>query len=656
MNSDSVSTFLTGTGHALSDHTTNGFANRLSSQSTAFVERGTPESELQGEEIAQIRAKVLQMDILNSDGVSSREKELATMVLRLAELSSPRSTQATSQASAIEELSLQRDYLVQKAEEERMRWESERTGWARASEALVAQRNETGRSSNQHQDLERYCSILQADNADLRVKEIRLHKRLSSLETEILKLKPVLLLQPFPSTSSRSSLAHASTYLSSLPYPAASGREAASAQRAKVSRKRKLGTTETELKLAVKAVEHTANFSGGIASSPSLDHRGDNGDIPLQTVMSLSLAQEDSSPFKVPTVQAESSGTLLLMSTDITPPSPSPIGISPVRTRSSSRKEHVDSTAISPPSPSSLPKPLIPSTSDARTEHLLLAARVIGRKRAAIASGIVDAEQERRKERRAEKEKSKSRKERKMEFLERPPSPGKGKTKTVTKNSSAGHTKVVKKGSTATVRGGMGEDGSVSRSAPQRAGSQHPYSRAGPKPRSLLPTSTSSSSTQLNGMDSLLSAARSMMDSSPIDGDHDSRTSDDRQKLSSRGVGTRNTVSTSGPEDVGMAPPTKRRKINRERSALDVLADQAAAAVSTPKVRLPGGGGGRGWEDDEDAEGDYDEEIFISHSTDGVRRSGRLSTPSLKMLSLVESRRATPRLISAPDSGPKASG
>ncbi len=49
--------------------------------------------------------------------------------------------------------------------------------------------------------------------------------RLSSLEAELAKLKLILLLQPFPSSSrpSHSALLNASTYLSSLPYPAATG-------------------------------------------------------------------------------------------------------------------------------------------------------------------------------------------------------------------------------------------------------------------------------------------------------------------------------------------------------------------------------------------------------------------------------------------------
>ncbi|KAJ3807728.1 hypothetical protein F5876DRAFT_13963, partial [Lentinula aff. lateritia] len=106
---------------------------------------------LQDEEVIQFRAQVLNMGVLSSDGMNSRERELARMVLRLTESSGPSSAQIASQAAIILDLSTQRDYLIQQAEEERARWQSEREGWERASEALIAQRNTKDHYSNRHQ-------------------------------------------------------------------------------------------------------------------------------------------------------------------------------------------------------------------------------------------------------------------------------------------------------------------------------------------------------------------------------------------------------------------------------------------------------------------------------------------------------------------------
>jgi hypothetical protein len=57
------------------------------------------------------------------------------------------STQLVRQAETIAGLATQRDFLVAQAEEERERWESEKDGWARMAEALIAQRNRTGHNA-----------------------------------------------------------------------------------------------------------------------------------------------------------------------------------------------------------------------------------------------------------------------------------------------------------------------------------------------------------------------------------------------------------------------------------------------------------------------------------------------------------------------------
>ncbi|KAF8805994.1 hypothetical protein BYT27DRAFT_7025856, partial [Phlegmacium glaucopus] len=70
-----------------------------------------------------------------------RERELVNMVLRLTDPLPVDSTQLERQADAISVLTLQRDFLVRQAEEDRERWRSEREGWDRMAEALLSHRN-----------------------------------------------------------------------------------------------------------------------------------------------------------------------------------------------------------------------------------------------------------------------------------------------------------------------------------------------------------------------------------------------------------------------------------------------------------------------------------------------------------------------------------
>jgi hypothetical protein len=68
-------------------------------------------------------------------------------VVRLTACSGPDPGQLLRQAETIAELSDQRNYLMQQVEEERTRWESEKDGWARMAEALIASRNKGGNSA-----------------------------------------------------------------------------------------------------------------------------------------------------------------------------------------------------------------------------------------------------------------------------------------------------------------------------------------------------------------------------------------------------------------------------------------------------------------------------------------------------------------------------
>ena len=110
----------------------------------------------------QMRKRVMDMRIsYKGDGP---EKELADMVrilyapvqyiphgsvqiLRLTRSPLPDTEQIVRQADMISALTLQRDMLMHQAEEQRLRWASEKDGWERMVEALIAQqaKNRTDR-------------------------------------------------------------------------------------------------------------------------------------------------------------------------------------------------------------------------------------------------------------------------------------------------------------------------------------------------------------------------------------------------------------------------------------------------------------------------------------------------------------------------------
>ncbi|KAJ4472288.1 hypothetical protein J3R30DRAFT_3524253 [Lentinula aciculospora] len=637
-------------------HTSNDFLNPPATEQGT----GTDSEPLQDEEVAQLRARVLDMDIQNSKEASERERELARMVLRLTESSRPTSAQIASQGAIIVDLSIQRDYLIQQAEEDRARWESERDGWERASEALIAQRNTKDHYSNRHQELERYCSVLQTDNEDLRRREQRLSRRLTSLEDEMVNLKPVLLLDPFPASATESSLAHASAYLSSLPYPAASGKEAARVRR---SRKRR-----PEPKSIVR-LEEGPNAPADSNAAKNYPDRLDAGtpEAPIQDHIDSKVLPSKSVPSEQHVSRrTEPPGTLLLWPAHILPPATPPLP---------SVSGHLEQqvpfhSSISPPPASSLPKPATSLTSDARTEHLLLAARMIGRKRAGFAAGIVDAELEREQKERKEKEKEwreieKAKRKRERENKDKeaeeksksekgkeklateslPPSAGgrraaggKRKRKAVAKSVHSKAPKIADLGDE-TEHEALPEDEIIVGSSKQSRTRQ----TGRPKPRTLSPSSSAGTAqrSQLTGMDSLLNAARSMMEPSSSQFPAEGEANEGRMNLNNR-AGPRRPASALGSEDI--LPPAKKRKglavdpnrPMRTPSALDVLADQAAAAVSTSTTSSDKDDKkGKMTENDfgdEDAEGEYEDEPTVFSSpiirTNGPRRSSRRAAPS----------------------------
>ncbi|KAL0950374.1 hypothetical protein HGRIS_010339 [Hohenbuehelia grisea] len=130
--------------------------------------------------------------------------------------------QLLSQARTIAALAAQRDLLVQSAALDRARWDADRAAAERDAEALVRVFGEAGRKSNEvvkaeagkkssgnpmpsidsgdvqtqrEVDLARQCAAYQADNRLLRDKLADADGRASALESELLRLRPLLAVQ-----------------------------------------------------------------------------------------------------------------------------------------------------------------------------------------------------------------------------------------------------------------------------------------------------------------------------------------------------------------------------------------------------------------------------------------------------------------------------
>lgn len=106
--------------------------------------------------------------------------------------------QLQKQAEIIRDLLVQRDYLINQILQERDRWQAERDGWDRTSEALVARHAKKDRDSDsgKEEELTHLCAVYESDNKALKGKLHDTQARLTDLETELSKLKPLLVMQP----------------------------------------------------------------------------------------------------------------------------------------------------------------------------------------------------------------------------------------------------------------------------------------------------------------------------------------------------------------------------------------------------------------------------------------------------------------------------
>ncbi|KAH9965782.1 hypothetical protein BC827DRAFT_1125764 [Russula dissimulans] len=151
-------------------------------------EGSTPEA-LDNAEMELMRNRGLELTAKMN--TSSREKELLEMVIRLTSARTPDVSQLCTQARTIDELSRQRDFIINEVEEERARWQAERLAFDRLAEALIARRSHGGESTYREEvrslmsirhildvylkELERQVAILDADNKALRQKVTHLH-------------------------------------------------------------------------------------------------------------------------------------------------------------------------------------------------------------------------------------------------------------------------------------------------------------------------------------------------------------------------------------------------------------------------------------------------------------------------------------------------
>ncbi|KIL60997.1 hypothetical protein M378DRAFT_199673 [Amanita muscaria Koide BX008] len=133
--------------------------------------------------------------------------------------------QLQKQAEIIRDLLVQRDYLINQILQERDRWQAERDGWDRTSEALVSRHAKKDRDSDsgKEEELTHLCAVYESDNKALKGKLHDTQARLTDLETELSKLKPLLVMQPhlLPQPTRRPmsySYAQMQSYISPFPH------------------------------------------------------------------------------------------------------------------------------------------------------------------------------------------------------------------------------------------------------------------------------------------------------------------------------------------------------------------------------------------------------------------------------------------------------
>ncbi|KAK0218891.1 hypothetical protein IW262DRAFT_1063368 [Armillaria fumosa] len=340
-------------------------------------------------DLKSYRTKLSEMGLLSGENESAtpRERELANMVLSLLDAQQWDPAQLLEQASTISGLMQERELMLELFSEERARWTAEKEGWERSAEALISQRTKETPDVFKTEQMTYFNSLLESEN---KVKTEKLQEalaRLSSLEAELAKLKPILLLQPFPPSArpSHSGLLNASTYLSSLPYPAATGDSALAAQKQRGAKKKdKLpahGGSDEDKAPGV-ATEGSASTSTlpVLDASPSI-----NGQTSYLSAAQDSMTASPQSQYR--------------LAVDVYAHLRPKNVQSPGQTVYSKKGRPARAKETKASQPTTL-------SSDARIEHILLAARKIGRERATVVSSVTQAERLAREQERLEKERA----------------------------------------------------------------------------------------------------------------------------------------------------------------------------------------------------------------------------------------------------------
>ncbi|GLB34305.1 hypothetical protein LshimejAT787_0111890 [Lyophyllum shimeji] len=612
-------------------------------------------------EVARMRYRVAQIGLaLKETGImNDREKELISMVHRLTSSPLIDPSQLIHQAEVISGLTSQRDFLIRQAEEERERWLSEKDGWTRMAEALIAQRNKTTTNGSKDVDLERYCAAYESDNRALREKLNDTQTRLQCLEAELSKLRPILLMHPVTSQAP-----------SSVPYPSVR----AATEKAKPRKK-----TKKEARVPV--------FSPSILGEP--DVSDDQIKTQPMEVVGQSSASASSSFFQFQAQAPPTSGAQPSFTGDhYRKPTTAPVG-GPLSAPPTTLEFQVNTPSVAGPSGRAVPRTirraspppsysgpgpsssttnalsapgpaqsgsnsktrskfrrsqgalLTPLTSDARTEHLLLAARKIGRERAGIVAGYVRDNKQR------EADVQKQEKERERALREERADRGSGGASyyrpEVGGGTAAGTPQTPKRGNSHYPNAGASPrvvNSSFVMVEPSNAGSAgnddegQSWSHAGtamqhqdqrqqqqqvgnghnsgtPRPEKHAGAVSGSQQFQAPGgnpstpLASLLDAARMMDDDAGTDtrdnlppdkgrrngvnGSNDTNTTDRRRAVEQpegpapkrrRVQSARAAASVTHLSRVRVEEPEPERVLGRVKSALDVLADQAAAFSS----------------------------------------------------------------------------
>ncbi|KAL6307118.1 hypothetical protein BKA93DRAFT_838844 [Sparassis latifolia] len=374
-------------------------------------------------ELETMRFRVHQLGFTSPHSANANmtpaERELADMVLRLTSdpLLHPSPSQLASQAETIAGLSVQRNFLLREKEEEQARWQAERDGWERTAEALIGRRRAAQDAAEKDyvgvqpwlligSEAERHIARLQDDNRALRHKLSESHSRMSTLESELNRLRPLLLVQP--ALLRDPSLLQLPALFSSNAPPKAKPEPKKGKRKSKKEREKEKQTEENEREAEALALAHalaltnaeeettagrevdagTAIHNVADANATGDDQRDlmqvdTENDAPQLAVEGNALSDASVLPLEGPTSGGKPQDN------DVKPDKQGKVKVRKTRkSHAGTSRDHAT-----------------PLLSDARAECLLVAARRIARMRAdAIADLAKEREEQRQREQELEKE------------------------------------------------------------------------------------------------------------------------------------------------------------------------------------------------------------------------------------------------------------